>query len=147
MSTFIAPKAPVMVRRSAAARKHWRDLWRFLEANEMADLVYVPMVTIIAIEFGLAEDASNAIYRPLDPTTGKRTKRTLEEYLDGKNSQTAQELTLLRDSLKQAAKIAEQFGTSPLAEKRVGAGEKGTGESPLMEYVRTANERMKRRIS
>jgi hypothetical protein len=136
-----------MVRRSAASRRAWKDLWKLLEANQMAEAVYAPMVTVIAIEFGLAEDASNAIYRPLDPETRKRTKRTLEEYLAGRNSQTAQELTLLRDSLKQAAKLAEQFGTSPLAEKRVGAGEKSPGESPLMEYVRTANERMKRRSS
>lgn len=118
----------------------------------MAQPEYVPMITAMAVELGMAEDAANAIYRPLNPYTKKREKRTLEEYLEGvgpggmrgerRNSQTSQELTLLRDSLKQLAKLAAEFGTSPLSRKRLGTSAKKPDESPMMAYIRGANERM-----
>ena len=141
------PRAPGIVRRSPGARRAWRDLWELLEQNSLSQEVYSPMVTALALEIGLADEASNAIYRPMDPDTGKRTKRTLEQYLDGRNSQTAQELTVLRDALRQAAALAKEFAMSPLAQKRAGGSEKKQEESPMMQYIRAANERMKRRAS
>ncbi len=113
----------------------------------MGQDMFAPMVAVIAVELGLADDASTAIYRPRDPETGKRGRRTLETYLKGRNSQTAPELSVLRDSLRQAAKLAAEFGTSPLSQKRAGTGEEKPAESPMMQYVRAANERMKRRAS
>jgi hypothetical protein len=103
--------------------------------------IYAPQVTAMALELGLAEEAATAVYRPTDPETGKRYRRTLEEYLAGRNSQTAQELTVLRDSLREFSKLAAAFGTSPLSQKRIGATEKATEESPMMAYIRAANDR------
>jgi len=140
----MTPKAPALVRRSASARKAWRDLWRLLDEGDRADDVYAPMVAMIAVELGLADDASNAVYRPIDPATGKRGKRTLEEYLQGRNSQTAQELTLLRDSLKQAAKLVAEFGSSPLAEKKLGAKKPKQALSEMGEFIRAREERLNR---
>lgn len=129
-----------------------------LTEHDMADPVYMPMITAMAMELSMAEDAANAIYRPISPHTGKRVKRTLEQYLTGsgppgftgvpRNSQTSQELTLLRDSLKQLAKLAAEFGTSPLSKKRLGTGKKTAEESPMMAYIRAANDRASnRRVS
>lgn len=141
------PKPPGIVRRSAPARRAWRDLWKLLDTHEMGHDVYAPIVAVMAVELGIADEASNAIYRPIDQETGKRGKRTLEQYLDGRNSQTAQELTVLRDSLRQLAKLAGEFGTSPLSQKRVGVPAEKDEESPMMQYIRAANERLKRRVS
>ena len=145
------PKAPAIIQRSATARKSWRELWGLLDEQDMADPAYVPMITAMAMELGMAEDAANAIYRPISPYSGKRVKRTLEQYLSGsgpagftgqpRNSQTSQELTLLRDSMKQIAKLASEFGTSPLSRKRLGASAKKTEESPMMAYIQAANAR------
>lgn len=134
------PRAPAIIRKSSSARRAWRDLWSLLDEQGMAEDIYRPMVAALSMELGLAEDAANAVFRPVNPYTGKRAKRTLEEYLDGRNSQTAQELTLLRDSLRQVAKLAAEFGASPAARKRIGSVEKSETESPMMQYIRTSNE-------
>jgi len=128
-----------------------------LDEQDMADPVYVPMITAMAMELGMAEDAANAIFHPINPYTNRRVKRSLEQYLTGsgpagfqglpRNSQTSQELTVLRDCLKQLAKLAGEFGTSPLSQKRIGAARKENEESPMIAYIRAANERMKRRVS
>jgi hypothetical protein len=140
-------KAPRYLRNVPAARRAWRDLWALLEENGLGEELYEPMVSIIATELGLAEEASNAIFRPIDPETGRRVKRTLEQYLRGRNSQTSQELTVMRDSLKQAAKLIAGFPTSPAAEKQIGNNRGKNEESPMMEYIRTMNDRLKRRTS
>lgn len=139
----MTPKAPAIVKRSTAASRAWRGLWALLADNGMDEEIYTPTVAILAVELGLADDASNAIYRPIDKDTGKRVKRTLEEYLVGRNSQTAQELTLLRDSLKHASILADKFGTSPYAQKKAGTTKAKNEESPMMAYIRAANERMR----
>lgn len=136
------PRAPYIVNRSKAAKRAWRDMWELLGDHDLDEQIYKPMLALVAVELGLAEEAANAIYRPMDRATGKRRERTLEEYLAGRNSQTAQELTLLRDSLKQAAKLISDFGTSPVSQRRMGGVEKKKEESPMMAYIRAANERM-----
>lgn len=173
-----------MVRRTAAARRHWRDIWRLLDDHEMADERYAPMVSILAVQLGLADDAAEAVFHPVDPITGSRFNRSLAEYLAGididpknetvnamreaalyatpdeaeplveflkmirataRNSQTAQELTVLRDSLRQAVAVAKEFGMSPASLAKIGGIEKAPEESPMMAYIRAANERMKNR--
>lgn len=135
------PRAPAIVNRSRAAKRAWRDLWALLTDHDLDSDIYAPMLALVAVELGLAEDAASAIYRPTDPETGERGERTLEEYLAGRNSQTAQELTVLRDALKQAAKLISDFGTSPVSQRRMGGAEKKQEESPMMQYIRAANER------
>lgn len=152
------PKAPAIIRRSATARRAWRDLWTFLHEQDQTDPAYLPIVTTMAMELGMAEDAANAIYHPISPVTGKRVKRTLEQYLSGsgppgfvtlpRNSQTSQELTLLRDSMKQLAQLARlaaEFPTSPLSRKRIGAKPKNPEQSEMMKYIQRTNERIAQR--
>ena len=142
------PRAPVMVRRSAAARRAWRELWRLLDEHDMAAEVYAPTVAVLAAHMGIADEAAEAVFRPINPLTGKREKRSLEEYLVGRNSQTSQELTVLRDSLRQVVKVAAEFGMSPAAQARIGADSGSDEPSPMMQYIKAMNERMKnRRVS
>lgn len=140
-------KAPAIVRRSKAASRAWREIWALLEEKGLDNDVYAPTVAIWAVELGLAEDAANAIYMPLDPATGERTPRTLEQYLAGRNSQTVQELTVLREALRNAGSLAGQFGTSPLAQKRAGVSSDEPKVSPMMQYIKDVNERRKRGVS
>jgi phage terminase small subunit len=140
-------KAPAIVRQNKAASKAWREIWALLEEKGLASDVYAPTVAIWAVELGLAEEAANAIFLPIDAKSGERVPRTLEQYLAGRNSQTAQELTLLRDALKHAGSLAAQFGASPLAQKRAGTGGEEPKESPMMEYIKLANSRRKREVS
>ena len=143
-----APRYPAMIKHSAGARRAWRETWRLLEAEGEARDIYRPVVTALAMNLGMAEDSAAAVFTVRDPDTGERTPQTLEEYLAGRNSQTAQELTVLRDSLRQAAKIALEFGMTPGARSRLGVEEKSAEESPMMQYIRAANARMKeRRVS
>ncbi len=140
-----APAAPAIVRKSAAAKKAWREIWKHLNAAGMAHDLYAPTVAIWAVEMGLASEAADAIFRPIDPETGERRNQTLEQYLCGRNSQTAQELTLLREALKHAGSLADKFGTSPKAAHSIGASaNKQKEESPMMQYIRAANERRKK---
>lgn len=142
------PRAPVLIAKNPSALRAWNDLWVLLADNDMDQAIYAPTVMAMAMEMGLAEDASEAVYRPLNTATGERKEQTLEQYLAGRNSQTAQELTLLRDSLKQIARLAAEFGASPLAQKKVGNVQRQPDESPMMQYIRAANERMaKKKVS
>jgi phage terminase small subunit len=147
-----APKPPAIVKQSAVAEKAWNDIWRLLDEQDMTDPAYVPTVTALAMELGIAEEMAAVIYSPIHPETGKPVARTLDQYLSGsgpkglegkpRNSQTTQALTVLRDSLKQIARLAAEFGSSPLAKKRLGVGKKDDEESPMMAYIRATNERL-----
>jgi len=140
-------KIPPLVKKSKAATRAWREIWALLDEKSLANDVYAPTVAIWAIELGLAEDAANAIYNPLDHNTGERESRTLEQYLAGRNSQTIPELTVLREALKNASALAAQFGTSPLAQKRAGTTSDEPKVSPMMQYIKDVNERRKRGVS
>jgi len=126
------------------AKRMWRELYPILAEKGRIEDTDLGTFEALCHHYGLYRETWRAIYRPKDPYTGKRTKRSLEEYLDGKNSQTQPELSVMRESLKEFEKLMSEFGLSPLARKKAGTQEAKQTESPMMEYVRQMNDRLKR---
>jgi len=61
----------------------------------------------------------DAIYRPIDQDTGKKYKRTLAEYMVGRNSQTAPEYAAMRNAYQTHKTYMAEFGLSPVARNRI----------------------------
>jgi P27 family predicted phage terminase small subunit len=136
------PKAPSHL--NIFGKRLWRELYPVLDERGRIDETDLTTFEALCFHYGIYREAWRAIYRPIDPDTGKRRKRTLEEYLAGKNSQTQPELSVMRESLKEFEKLMSEFGLSPLSRKKAGTQEEKQSESPMMEYVRKMNERLKR---
>jgi P27 family predicted phage terminase small subunit len=135
------PKPPAHL--NSFSKRLWRELYPLLAEEGRIAETDLSTFEAMCFHYGLYREAWQAVYRPRDPETGKRTKQTLEQYLDGKNSQTQPELSVLRESLKEFEKLMSEFGLSPLSRKKAGTTEKKQSESPMMEYVRKMNERLK----
>ena len=140
----MTPKAPTICK-TAAARKAFADLWLILENAGHDEEIYIPTVGVLATQMAIAVESATAVYTPIDPDTGKRTKRTLEEYLDGRNTHTMPELTIYREAMRNIVQIAGLFGGSPKAARAIGGIKEKTEDSPMMAYIKEANERMRRR--
>ena len=138
-----APKPPAHL--NAFAKRLWTELYPQLEERGRIDDTDLTTFEALCHHYGLYREAWRAIYQPIDSESGKRRRQSLEEYLQGRNSQTQPELTVMRESLKEFEKLVGEFGLSPLARKKAGSGETQKSDSPMMEYVRAMNERMKRR--
>jgi P27 family predicted phage terminase small subunit len=101
------PRPPAHL--NSFGKRKWKELYPVLEAADRIAEADLTTFEALCFHYGLYRETWRAIYRPLGPD-GKRRRRTLEEYLDGKNSQNAPELTVMRESLKEFEKLMSEFG-------------------------------------
>lgn len=112
--------------------KHARKLWKNL-CTELIDLgvltvVDLPAMEICCVNYGLYKDAHEAVYseKVKDPETGKlkKIKRSLAEYMKGRNSQTIPEYTAMTKAFETFKSYITEFGLTPASRNRLNLPEK-----------------------
>ena len=128
---------PVAVPKPPAGMNRWaRAQWKKL-AGELAEQGLLTSLDLVALQlcaeaYGTYVEAREAIYRPRDPETGKHIRRTLAQYLEGRNSQTAPELTAMRAAERAFRMYLSEFGLSPSARQRLAPPKTGdAGQDPM----------------
>ena len=143
------PKPPPGLNRWA--RRLWKDLVGELVDQQLLSTVDLAALQLTCETYGDFEEAKQAIYRPADPRTGKRTRRSLEQYLSGidpwmdirklsplnlmglrRNSQTAPELAQKNRAYSLYKSYLTEFGLSPASRNRIHLPEpKEPGQDPM----------------
>jgi len=69
--------------------------------------------------YGIYRQARDAIFKPINPETGKRGQRTFAEYMRGRNSHTAPEYMVMKTSFQSYKALAAEFGLGPASRNRI----------------------------
>lgn len=133
------------------ARRLWKDLIHDLVEQQLLTSIDVAALQLTCDAYGDYKETGRAIFRPVNPLTGKRVRRTLEQYLSGidpwmavetlspldlmglrRNSQTAPELAQRNRAWTIFKAYMTEFGLSPASRNRINVpGPKETGEDPM----------------
>lgn len=126
--------------------KYAKELWVSLAAELVSSnsLTKKDLTSfeILCENYHIYRETKQAIYNPINPETGKRHKRSLEEYLNGGNSQTTPELTAMNKAFAHYKDLMNNFGLSPLARTKT-REEPEQKDTPFQSYMRLMNEHMK----
>ena len=146
------PKPPRGMNRWA--RRLWKSMAPDLVEQQLLTAIDVATLQMTCEAYGDYEEAKQAIFHPVDPRTGKRVRRSLEQYLSGidpwmdvslispllrRNSQTAPELTQRNRAWAIFKSYLTEFGLSPASRNRIHvSAPKETGQDPMEKLL---NER------
>ncbi len=131
-----APKPPPGMNRWA--RRLWKSLARELTDQELLTSVDLATLELLCAAYGDWKEAEQALFRPTNPLTGKRERRSMEQYLSGRdtwikvdeltadvvvsmrrNSQTAPELVARNRAYAIYRTYMAEFGLSPASRNRI----------------------------
>ena len=101
------------------AKKMWKALADELVHKGILTMVDIPALEVCCETYGQYRLAHEAVFRPIDPETGKKAKRTLAEYMDGRNSQTMPEYTAMTKAFISFKGYLVEFGLSPSSRGRL----------------------------
>ena len=162
------PEPPVVPKLPAppASMNHWAcGLWREI-VGDLKDQGLLTTLDLASLQllceaFGDFEEAKQALFYPVNPRTGKRVRRTLEQYLSGiepwvraaelkkmttadlsvlrRNSQTAPELTQRNRAYALFKSYLTEFGLSPASRNRISVPKpKESDEDPVEKMLNEA---------
>ena len=117
------------------AKKYWKEVVEELIDTGVLTVVDWAAFEICCDSYGIFMEAKEAIYRPINPETKKREKRTLAEYLIGRNSQTSPEITAMNKGKEDFLKYANVLGLNPVARNRIEIPGKKNEEIEEMEGI------------
>lgn len=124
------PKPPAGMNRWA--RRLWKDLVEELKEQQLVTSIDLATLELCCDAYGMYREAKDAIYRPRRPKTGKRYRRTLAEYLAGRNSQTTPEMTAMKSGWQLYKGYLTEFGLSPASRNRIHVpAPKEPGQDPM----------------
>lgn len=127
------PKPPKGLNRHA--KRLWKDLSEELVDAGILTTVDLPALEICCVNYGLYKDAHEAVYSYMDtnPKTGrmKRFKRSLADYMRGKNSQTIPEYTAMTKAFENFKAYLIEFGLTPASRNRLQIPERPYEEDPM----------------
>jgi P27 family predicted phage terminase small subunit len=124
------PKPPAYL--SKYAKKVWKDLAEELVEKGILTVVDLPALEACCEAYGQYRLAFEAVFRPVDPETGKKGKRTLARYMKGRNSQTMPEYTAMNKAWATFKSFLTEFGLTPASRTKLEIAEpKGKGEDPM----------------
>ncbi len=126
-------KPPVFLNKFG--KKFWKETVEELVDSGILTEVDWTAFSLCCESFGMFMEAREALYRPVDPDTGKKGKRTLAEYLDGRNTQTSMELTTMNKAKEQFLKYANVLGLHPVARTHLNVLSPGGKELDPMEEM------------
>ena len=110
-SVIEIPRPPSYL--SKYAKKMWKALVGELVHKGILTMVDLHALEVCCETYGQYRLAHEAVFRPIDPETGKRTKRTLAEYMKGRNSQTTPEYTAMTKAFTSFKGYLAEFGLTP----------------------------------
>lgn len=131
------PKPPSYL--SKYAKKLWKSLAGELVEKGILTVVDVPALEACCEAYGQYRAAHEAVFRPVSPLTGNREKRTLAEYMRGRNSQTMPEYSTMTKAWTTFKSYLVEFGLTPASRSRVGIPDpKGKENDPMEKLYREA---------
>ena len=127
------PRAPSHLNRWA--KRWWKQQTPVLLETGVLRTVDLPSLETVAELYGQYRESQDAVYHCIDEETGARRKRSLAEYMAGRNSQTMPEYTAMTKALASYRAAAAEFGLSPVSRNRVDLREKGDEKDLLEEMI------------
>ena len=129
-------KVTVVPRPPAHLTKYGKKLWKSLAAElvekGVLTVVDLPALEVCCDAYGIYRAAKEAVFQPVDPVTRKKGKRTLAEYLRGKNSQTHPEYTAMTRAFYFFKAYLIEFGLTPSSRSKLDLPEpKGNKQDPM----------------
>lgn len=144
-----APKPPAGMNRWA--RGAWKRLAAELTDQELLTSLDLMTLELLCAAYGDWKVADQAVFHPLNPLTGKRERRNLEQYLSGRdtwikvdelsadvvvslrrNSQTAPELAERNRAYATYRAYMAEFGLSPASRNRINLpARREQGQDPM----------------
>lgn len=129
------PKAP---RAPAHLSKHAKRLWRELAPQlvERGILTALDLATfeMLCAAYGMYREAEEAVFFTTDENGTKR-RRTLGEYMEGRNAHTAPELTAMKTAHGMYKTYLAEFGMGPLARTRIDIKPTEKTADPMIELL------------
>ncbi len=113
------------------AKKLWKTLAGELVEKGILTVVDLPALEVCCEAYGQYRAAHEAVFRPVDKETGKRTKRTLAGYMEGKNSQTMPEYMSMTKAFYYFKAYLIEFGMTPASRGRIDLPDSGEEEDPM----------------
>jgi len=113
----LPPKPPSYL--TKWAKKLWKSLAVELTEKGILTTIDTPALEACCEAYGQYRAAHEAVFRPQDPKTGKRIKRTLQEYMKGRNSQTMPEYTTMTKAFNTFKAYLIEFGMTPASRGRI----------------------------
>jgi P27 family predicted phage terminase small subunit len=119
--------------------KYAKKLWKSLAA-ELVEHGILTKIDTAALEacceaYGQYRAAHEAVFRPRDPETGKLMKRTLAEYMKGRNSQTMPEYTSMMKAFNTFKTYMIEFGLTPASRGRIDIPKSPEAETDTMKRL------------
>lgn len=117
------PAVEVVPRPPAYMGRHGKRLWKKL-APLLMDQGILTEVDLSTLElccesYDVFRSAHEAVYRTVDPMTGRKVRRSLADYFAGRNSQTAPEYAAMKGAWQTYKSYMAEFGLSPVARNRI----------------------------
>jgi P27 family predicted phage terminase small subunit len=125
------PKPPSYL--TKYAKKLWKVLTAELIEQEILTKVDIPALEACCEAYGRA--AHEAVFRPRDLETGKLMKRTLAEYMKGRNSQTMPEYTAMTKAFNTFKTYLIEFGLTPASRGRINIPKSPEEEADTMKRL------------
>lgn len=149
---YETPKPPPGMNRWA--KRMWKRVVDELVNTKVLTEVDVEGLQLACEAYGEYEEAKQAIYKPVNPLTGKRCRRTMEQYLSGldpwidvaeleplefsklrRNSQTAMEMIVMRGARQAFKSLVGEYGLTPVSRNRIDVGERSEKVDPMEEII------------
>ncbi len=116
-------------------KKIWKELGQKLVEDKILTEIDLYSFEMLCGTYQMFAEARDAVFRPLDPATGKRRKQTLQEYMKGRNSQTQPEYIAYKSSYQLFKQYLTEFGISPSSRSRVEIPGPGSEETDPIEEM------------
>lgn len=125
------------------AKAKWRELAQQLFDDGLLTVLDTTTLEVLCVNYGIYRELHDAIHRPpeLDEEgnpTGRRRKRTLAEYMAGRNSQTMPEYTAMTKAFQTYKSLMAEFGLSPAARGRINVPKPAKQEDPMERLLNEA---------
>jgi P27 family predicted phage terminase small subunit len=116
-------------------KKMWKKLSKTLYEEGLLTVLDDQALELICEAYDQYRQAHEAVYYIRD-AQGKRKRRSLGEYMEGRNSQTMPEYTAMNRHFNNIAKLLKEFGMTPVARNRINLPEKKEGVDPMEELLK-----------
>jgi P27 family predicted phage terminase small subunit len=119
--------------------KYAKKAWKYI-AGELVEKGILTIIDTLALEacceaYGQYRLAYEAVFRPVDPETGKKGKRTFADYMRGRNSQTMPEYVSMKGAWATFKSYLTEFGMTPASRTKLEISEKRGEETDPMERL------------
>lgn len=110
------PKAPSYLNRWA--KRKWKELVPQLVDTGILTGVDLGALELCCLQYGIVLELHDAITHYVNED-GKRTKRSIAQYLEGRTIQSQPEYSAMKEAARMYKALAEQFGITPASRSRV----------------------------